>query len=92
MPPCGSTIEFVNGHFGWTWFDSNRNADAPADTTPAVRSPASIRAYVEFGKAEATALLAANRARVIAVAAALIERRTLDGAEIDRIAIGSKNR
>jgi hypothetical protein len=49
------------------------------------RSPSSIDAYLAFARVEATGLLTVHGAAVLAVAAALVKRRTLSGTEIDSI-------
>jgi hypothetical protein len=49
------------------------------------RSPASVDAYLAFARAEVAALLTDHRVVVLAVAAALVRRRTLSGTEIDSI-------
>jgi hypothetical protein len=49
------------------------------------RSVSSVDAYLEFCRVEVGALIESHRDIVQAVAAALIERRTLDGAQIDAI-------
>ena len=46
---------------------------------------AAIDAFIVYSRAEAAALIEAHRNAVLAVAAALIERRTLNGDEIDEI-------
>jgi hypothetical protein len=48
-------------------------------------SPASIDAFIEFARVEARAMLADHRHVVLALATRLVERRTLDGTEIDAI-------
>jgi hypothetical protein len=49
------------------------------------RSPASVGAYLAFARVEVIALLTDHRAVVLAVADALVARRTLSGTEIDSI-------
>ena len=49
------------------------------------RSPSSIDAYLAFCRVEVAALLTDHRAAVLAVADALVKRRTLSGTEIDSI-------
>jgi hypothetical protein len=61
---------------------------AEAIATLVCRSPASVDEYLAFARTEAIALLTDHRAAVLAVAAALVERRTLIGTEIDGV-IGS---
>jgi hypothetical protein len=49
-------------------------------------SPSAIEQFLSFARAEAAALIAAHRSVVLAIAEALLEKRTLSsGAEIDQI-------
>ena len=48
-------------------------------------SPASVDAFIEYGRAEARAILTDHQHVVALLAHALISRRTLDGTEIDAI-------
>jgi hypothetical protein len=49
------------------------------------RSPSSVDSYIQFARAEARGILTAHADTVIALADALIARRSLDRAEIDQI-------
>jgi ATP-dependent Zn protease len=59
--------------------------EASAIASLICRSPAAVNAYLDFCHVEVATLLTQHRASVLAIAAALIERRTLNGTEIDSI-------
>jgi hypothetical protein len=52
-------------------------------------SPSAIDRFISYARAEAAAVIAAHRDVVLAIAAGLLEKRTLSAAEIDRIIAAS---
>jgi hypothetical protein len=84
-------VELVSGSFGELLFlgsawpaDSDR-AQERALAGLVASSPDSIEAFIEFARVEATTLLRNHAHVVAALAAALLDRRTLDGGEIDQV-------
>ena len=66
------------------------NARALAEVI--VRSPAAVDAYLAYAAAEGRALLLNHRDIVVALAQALMRRRTLTGTEVDQIASSASPR
>jgi hypothetical protein len=54
-----------------------------------VRDVSDVDAYIDFARSETRALLCNHAASVLAIAAALVERRTIVGNEIDGIIAAS---
>jgi hypothetical protein len=153
LPVAGSTINFIDGHFGLTWASDAALVDDGetveticAVLTPLIgddrsdiaaelqraghqvisllagpiaedlfcgarlagtehdgiearaiaglicRSPTSVDAYLDFARAEASALLADHAASVLAIADALIRYHTIDAAQIDQIIVEFRGR
>jgi hypothetical protein len=82
MAGCASEMTFCGGpprYIGADVPDANMLAGFVCRTT------ASIAALVEHGYQESLAIIEQHRTVVIAIAQALIDKRTLDGAEIDAV-------